>query len=964
MGSGNKKKVSVELSEDIVIIAKIGELINDLFKGGAFNIETVKFLLSRIEHYPYLGSVLGVGLTIISLTQSCNDMSVIGRIKKRYDVLLQLDSNSFVKPDFYKKTVKELCDDIQADIEYYRKDFMFKGIFKGVIAVLAGYVSYVVRTVALMLGMGFIIDEYFPRLHPQMSCGQNRRRPKRSSTYRSKLDESSSNNTRSSSKTTRSPYSKRNSSSKTSLKQISQKNPSDFDRFRIVDENGNDVTPRRIADDVQIKIQKKYEEETIGNKRNTDNQERSVSETSVVANTNSTSRKLPTETAFSTGERIALDIGTRILLESEHLLTKTYSNRTSCIGVDNQITQATFQFGIDLQRTDSTTDCIVLNETETIFILNLTSSVITPSDNETEYRRTNEKNQAYLELCKTKHGNDLYIERSMQTFNNLSKQAYVNTDALFIRSQQSWANPWDLHESLTEAKKYEGKIYRQYAADNNKVIVDGYSKSNIQKTIASTKSSQISSALSSQDSSVKMTMLKANCFALDPKEENPLPDLDIQPFIMERILNLNVFHEKQAVYQGLHGANNINRESRLSTIANDDTIYLHRKQNLSFMKSTNVTIERLWNYASPLTHGRNVSCLCWNERNHNILAVGYGKLQYNDEKEGLVCCWSLKNFEFPERYYQTDAGVTSLSFSLKRPNLLAVGLFDGNICVFDLNENHTSAIVDTSGYIHKHISPVWQITWNEQIRSSKTDNMEVLVSISSDGRVMQWTLRKEFEAMDLMHLKRYASSQQTSENKIGMYDNASFVGGFCFDIRSNDKTIYLCGTDDGFVHCCSTLYNEKYLESYIGHIGAVYKVHWSPFAENIFLTASADWTIRLWMTGHAEACMVFSSANSKMFLDAIWSPKSSTMFCCISENTIEIWDLSESILDPIYVASCPEQLALTSIIYATDSDCILVGTSDGSVWIYHIKNLSSNANANDLLTIVEQHTHNRLGFLT
>ena len=52
-----------------------------------------------------------------------------------------------------------------------------------------------------------------------------------------------------------------------------------------------------------------------------------------------------------------------------------------------------------------------------------------------------------------------------------------------------------------------------------------------------------------------------------------------------------------------------------------------------------------------------------------------------------------------------------------------------------------------SDYIHKHKSPVWQITWNEQDRSSKTDNMEVLVSISSDGRVMQWTLRKEFEAM-------------------------------------------------------------------------------------------------------------------------------------------------------------------------------------------------------------------------
>ena len=44
-------------------------------------------------------------------------------------------------------------------------------------------------------------------------------------------------------------------------------------------------------------------------------------------------------------EKVALDIGTRILLENEYLLTKTYSNRTSRTGVDNQITQATFQLG-------------------------------------------------------------------------------------------------------------------------------------------------------------------------------------------------------------------------------------------------------------------------------------------------------------------------------------------------------------------------------------------------------------------------------------------------------------------------------------------------------------------------------------------------------------------------------------------------------------------------------------------
>jgi WD40 repeat protein len=119
-------------------------------------------------------------------------------------------------------------------------------------------------------------------------------------------------------------------------------------------------------------------------------------------------------------------------------------------------------------------------------------------------------------------------------------------------------------------------------------------------------------------------------------------------------------------------------------------------------------------------------------------------------------------------------------------------------------------------------------------------------------------------------------------------------------------------------------------------MGPVYKVHWSPFVENIFLSVSADWTVRLWMIGYNQSCMIFSSSNSKMFFDAIWSPKSATMFFCVSENAIEIWDLSKSTyeiffsyllmiyinsrLDPIYITNCSKQLTLTSIAYATDSD--------------------------------------------
>ena len=49
----------------------------------------------------------------------------------------------------------------------------------------------------------------------------------------------------------------------------------------------------------------------------------------------------------------------------------------------------------------------------------------------------------------------------------------------------------------------------------------------------------------------------------------------------------------------------------------------------------------------------------------------------------------------------------------------------------------------------KHLSPVWNLKWTDKDRASSTgeeDEMEVLMSISSDGRITQWMIRKGFES--------------------------------------------------------------------------------------------------------------------------------------------------------------------------------------------------------------------------
>lgn len=46
----------------------------------------------------------------------------------------------------------------------------------------------------------------------------------------------------------------------------------------------------------------------------------------------------------------------------------------------------------------------------------------------------------------------------------------------------------------------------------------------------------------------------------------------------------------------------------------------------------------------------------------------------------------------------------------------------------------------------KHVGPVWQIRWIEKERGSGEERTEVLISISTDGRVTQWSIRKGFES--------------------------------------------------------------------------------------------------------------------------------------------------------------------------------------------------------------------------
>ena len=140
--------------------------------------------------------------------------------------------------------------------------------------------------------------------------------------------------------------------------------------------------------------------------------------------------------------------------------------------------------------------------------------------------------------------------------------------------------------------------------------------------------------------------------------------------------------------------------------------------------------------------------------------------------------------------------------------ILAVGLLNGDINIYDIRrENDYEIPVESSaGMSIGHSDPVWEVKWT----TKGVERFETLVSISTDGKVLEWNMKKGFIGKTLMQLSRAG----TSEGWISRQ-----AAGLCISFPINDPNLYVVGTEEGTIHKCSTSYSEQYLDTYGGHEG-------------------------------------------------------------------------------------------------------------------------------------------------
>eukprot|EP00362_Geleiidae_sp_MMETSP1317_P002250 CAMPEP_0201281268 /NCGR_PEP_ID=MMETSP1317-20130820/2128_1 /ASSEMBLY_ACC=CAM_ASM_000770 /TAXON_ID=187299 /ORGANISM="Undescribed Undescribed, Strain Undescribed" /LENGTH=232 /DNA_ID=CAMNT_0047590659 /DNA_START=1309 /DNA_END=2007 /DNA_ORIENTATION=- len=192
-------------------------------------------------------------------------------------------------------------------------------------------------------------------------------------------------------------------------------------------------------------------------------------------------------------------------------------------------------------------------------------------------------------------------------------------------------------------------------------------------------------------------------------------------------------------------------------------------------------------------------------------------------------------------------------------------------------------------------------------------------------------MKNKLEPEEVMKLKLISGKEGEAEEETSL---VGLAGGMCFDFNRHSEHLFIVGTEEGKIHKCSKAYSGQYLETYDGHHLAVYAVRWNYYHPRIFLSASADWTVKLW--DHTINTPIITFDQGTPVGDVAWSPFSSTVFACAANRQIPVYELALEKHDSIASPKVIERAKLTHISFNPSMPTIIAGDDRGAVTYFKL----------------------------
>ncbi|XP_071751975.2 dynein, axonemal, intermediate chain 1, paralog 2 [Centroberyx gerrardi] len=336
------------------------------------------------------------------------------------------------------------------------------------------------------------------------------------------------------------------------------------------------------------------------------------------------------------------------------------------------------------------------------------------------------------------------------------------------------------------------------------------------------------------------------------------------------------------------------------------------------------TLLPLWKFQYDKAKRLSVTALCWSKKYPDLFAMGMGSYDFSKQGRGMLVFYSMKNSAFPDYIYPTNSGVMCLDIHEELSCLVAVGFYDGCVAVYNLIVQGVQPVYKSTAKTGKHTDPVWQVRW----QNDDMDNNHNFYSVSSDGRVVSWTLVKnELVFTDIIKLSVEGAASEGPEGA----QQLSVACGTSFDFHKQIDYLFLVGTEEGKIHKCSKTYSSQFLETYDAHNMAVDAVKWNHFHPKVFISCSSDWTVKIW--DHTINTPMFTFDLYAAVGDVAWSPYSSTVFAAVTtDGKVHVFDLSVN----KYEAICQQPVVakrtkLTHIEFNPVHPIVIVGDDRGYV---------------------------------
>ncbi|GLC43800.1 Dynein [Pleodorina starrii] len=303
------------------------------------------------------------------------------------------------------------------------------------------------------------------------------------------------------------------------------------------------------------------------------------------------------------------------------------------------------------------------------------------------------------------------------------------------------------------------------------------------------------------------------------------------------------------------------------------------------------------------------------------VVIAYSILQFQQQPAGMPLSsyiWDVNNPNTPEYEMVPTSQICCAKFNLKDNNLVGAGQYNGQMAYFDVRKGNGP--VEATPIDFSHRDPVYDFAWLQ----SKTGTE--CMTVSTDGMIFWWDIRKLAECVESMPLK-----EKNSEN---------MVGGVVLEYDTNaGPTNFMVGTEQGQIFSCNRKAKNpvdrvKYVLS--GHHGPIYGLRRNPFNSKYFLSIG-DWTARVWVEDTTVKTPILTTKYHPTYLTGgTWSPSRPGVFFTIKmDGALDVWDLYYKHNEPTLTVQVSD-LPLTAFAVQESGSTVAVGTADGCTSVLHL----------------------------